>query len=826
MARTRGSHRSMTAIAASVLASAAALGGPAAGAAADGVAAGSATAGPGRPDVLFADFESETYGDWVATGTAFGPGPAAGTLPGQMKVGGFRGKRLVNSFHGHDGSTGTLTSPEFTVDRKYVSFLIGGGGFAGKTCVDLLVDGKIVRTATGPNTEPGGSEDLEPGGWDVGELAGKKARLRVVDDATGGWGHVNLDHVVFTDAKPAMAGAVVRGTSVVVPTGGRYLYLPVKNGGKVRTVTLSSGDADPAGGQAGESVLFRSFTIEAADGEPDWWAALDLATLGGTTAVTPPPRDGAGGRRGRSVVASVDRLPDDSRFLKSLATGDAPRRRGEGANANGGADDLYREALRPQFHFSAARGWLNDPNGLAFFNGEYHLFFQHNPYGTKWGNMHWGHAVSRDLVRWQEVGEALYPDALGTMYSGSAVVDRANTSGFGTAATPPLVLAYTVDGADVQSVASSTDGRAFAKFAGNPVVPTVAGGNRDPKVFWHAPTKRWVMALYVGYPPAAGDGAKADAKAAGKKPQRRDVVKFYTSADLKAWEPTGCEVDGFFECPDLFPLALDGQPLRGDEPAGGYDPAKVKWVLTAADSRYALGSFDGKTFTPESPKLPGHRGKGFYAAQTYNDLPAADGRRIQIGWLQAPSPGMSFNQAMSVPLELSLRTTPDGPRLAWAPARELASLRSASRTLGPATLKAGDAGLADAGGELLDVRLEIEPQVGGAGDAAGAKDAAAAEVALDVRGVAIRYHAGKQELSVNGHAAPAPLVASRLRLTVLVDRTTVEVFAADGLTYVPMPVIPKAEDKAVRLTVPAGSAKVTSLEVHELRSAWETKAGG
>ena len=155
-----------------------------------------------QPDIVIADFEGDTYGDWKTTGTAFGAGPAHGSLPHQMPVEGYAGKGLVNSFNGGDGATGTLTSPEFRLERKYLAFLIGGGGWEGKTCMNLVIDGKVVRTATGPNTKPGGSEHLDPSGWDVAEFAGKAAHLVVVDDATGGWGHINVDQIVQTDTAP------------------------------------------------------------------------------------------------------------------------------------------------------------------------------------------------------------------------------------------------------------------------------------------------------------------------------------------------------------------------------------------------------------------------------------------------------------------------------------------------------------------------------------------------------------------------------------------------------------------------------------------------
>jgi sucrose-6-phosphate hydrolase SacC (GH32 family) len=231
-------------------------------------------------------------------------------------------------------------------------------------------------------------------------------------------------------------------------------------------------------------------------------------------------------------------------------------------------------------------------------------------------------------------------------------------------------------------------------------------------------------------------------------------------------------------------------------------------VLTAASSDYMVGSFDGKKFTPETPKLKGHRGRGFYAAQTFSDLPASDGRRIQIGWFQAPAPGMPFNQAMTVPLELKLVGTAEGPRLSWTPVKELESLRGDSKKFGPTDLKEGDDALASAGGETLDVRMDFEP-----GDAK--------EVGINVRGVTIRYDVAKQELSVNDLKAPAPLRGGRQRLIVLADRNCFEVFASDGLTYVPFPVIPKASDLGVRAWAKGGTAKIQSVQVNQLKGIWK-----
>jgi sucrose-6-phosphate hydrolase SacC (GH32 family) len=691
----------------------------------------------GADDILIADFEKAAYAPWTVTGEAFGPGPARGTLPNQMHVDGFRGKGLANSFFNGDDTTGTLTSPAFRIERNYIAFLIGGGKSREQLALQLVVDGKVVRSATGPNDKPGGSETLTQDFWDVSEFAGRAAVLRIVDAATGGWGHINVDHIVQTDTKPK---GFLKDAERTFNASTRYLHIPIKNGAPKRVVTLLV-DGVPA---------VRN-DIELADVEPDWWAPMDVSAW-----------------RGKQLTLRVDKLHEDSAALNSIEQSDTLK----------DAENLYREPLRGQFHFSPRRGWNNDPNGLVFYNGEYHLFFQHNPYGWAWGNMHWGHAVSKDLVHWEELGDKLWPDNLGPMFSGSAVVDWKNSSGFGTNGKPPMVLFYTAAGnPTVQCLAYSTDGRTFTKYSGNPVLAQITAGNRDPKVIWYEPTNQWVMVLYVEL-------------------DRVHTIHFFTSPNLKDWTFTS-KTDGFFECPDFFELPVDG------------DASRKNWVLMGANSEYRVGRFDGAKFISESPKLPGHRGKGFYAAQSFSDIP--DGRRILVGWFQTETNGMPFNQSMTVPLELGLTQTGDGPRLAYTPVNELEVLRTKTHRFGPMSLKPGDMNpLESIPAELVDVRAEFEL-------------ADAGEVVLNIRDVLVIYDAKNQELSVAGHRAPAPLLSGKQRLTIFCDRTGLEVFASDGLCYVPMPFNTNQENRKIAFETRRGVAKVYSLEVHELRSAWERK---
>lgn len=450
----------------------------------------------------------------------------------------------------------------------------------------------------------------------------------------------------------------------------------------------------------------------------------------------------------------------------------------EASSASSSESALYQERYRPQFHFTAQRNWLNDPNGLVYFAAEYHLFFQHNPTGREWGNMHWGHAISPDLVHWTELPLALTPDEHGPVFSGSAVVDWQNSSGLGDGIEPPLVILYTGAGnPEVQCLAYSRDrGRTWQRDVGNPVVPHLTPGNRDPKVICHALTERWVMVLYV-------------------REDEVDGIRFFTSPNLREWA-MHCRIDGYYECPDLFELPLEGQ-------AG-----ETRWVLLGADGEYQVGAFDGETFTPETPKLPGDWGANFYAAQTYSDIPAEDGRRIQIAWMRGGGyPGMPFNQQMSFPCVLTLHATEAGPRVFRWPVQEIESLRGAPFSLRDQPLPPGENPLASVSWHLVDLRLEVEP---------GAANA----LELSLNGATLRYSVADGTLTCMDRTVHLPLRNGRLQLRVLLDRTSIEVFENSGELSITSCFLPNVPEPALGITAQGGVAQILSLDAFPLRSAW------
>jgi len=321
---------------------------------------------------------------------------------------------------------------------------------------------------------------------------------------------------------------------------------------------------------------------------------------------------------------------------------------------------VYNEKYRPQFHFSPEHGWMNDPNGMIYLDGEYHLFYQYNPYGSMWANMSWGHAVSTDLVSWTYLATALTPDSLGAIFSGSAVIDVNNTAGFGKDA---MVAIYTSAGkVQQQSIAYSTDkGRTFKKYAKNPVLPNPGITDfRDPKVSWNEAANQWVMALAT-----------------------KQTVTFFGSPNLKDWTKLSEFGEGIgshaavWECPDLFPMTYQG---------------KTKWVLIVSlnpggpnggsATQYFIGDFDGKTFKADALPYPLwlDYGRDNYAGVTFNNIPKTDSRRIFLGWMSNwdyanQVPTKNFRSSNTVPRELTITNNGKHLVLSSYPVREINKLK-------------------------------------------------------------------------------------------------------------------------------------------------------
>lgn len=516
----------------------------------------------------------------------------------------------------------------------------------------------------------------------------------------------------------------------------KYLNLPVSHQ-KERAVMTLAVDGKPV----------RSFDIRLASAEPDYWVFCDVSSFKGKQIKISYRGDAAG----------MDKIYQ--------------------ADEIAGQDSLYKETNRPQIHYTQRRGWNNDPNGLIYYEGEYHLFYQHNPYERDWGNMHWGHAVSKDLIHWEELPIALFPDEHGTMFSGSAVIDYKNTAGFNKGNIPAMVAVYTADSPEkqVQCIAYSLDkGRNWTKYDGNPVVDSRAKWNshdtRDPKVFWYEPTGKWVMVL-----------------------NERDGHSIYNSDDLKHWTFES-HITGFWECPELFELPVDG--VTGNK----------KWVMYGASGTYMIGSFDGRTFVPESGKYYYSTGT-IYAAQTFTNIPSGDGRRIQIGWGRISHPGMPFNGTMLLPTVLSLRTTKDGIRLFSEPIKELEALQIAKGQWKDLS--------AEKAGELLQPYNHTG--------------------SLRIRTTLSLSHATNAGLSLYGQNlldydmnfnkvngvfySPEDMTSMEISVDIILDRTSVEVFVDGGAYSYSMERRADSNNKdGFRFW--GNNIQVKNLEVYELQSIW------
>ena len=494
----------------------------------------------------------------------------------------------------------------------------------------------------------------------------------------------------------------------------------------------------------------------------------------------------------------------------------------------------YQEQYRPQYHFSPDSMWTNDPNGLVFFDDEYHLFYQYHPYDIVWGPMHWGHAVSRDLVHWNNLPVALYPDTFGTIFSGSAVVDRNNTSGLGDRTGPPLVAVFTYHNHRLQEsgsirfqnqgIAFSLDrGRSWNKYAGNPVLHNPGISDfRDPKVHWNEKEMKWIMTLAA-----------------------HDRILFYSSPDLIEWTGVGEFTDesvpssAVWECPDLFPLISEGEEM---------------WVLIVSMSSggpnggsgtlYFVGSFNGHTFRdknhPPGPQWIDH-GKDNYAGVTWSGIPSEDGRRIFLGWMSNWQyadrvPTRKWRGAMTLPRELELVRRDGKYSLCSRPVIELKSLRLTEteirgQTFMDTTDLEGIAG-------LIPSQFEIDMVFECAGD--GSSDPAAGfGIALgnDMNQQLIigydriagqvyvdRTSAGVVDFSEDfpgRHTASFQPQNDEISFHIFVDRSSMELFLNHGELAMTEIVFPEEGFTHIRLFSSGGSATLKRGTIFNLEGTWK-----
>ncbi len=501
----------------------------------------------------------------------------------------------------------------------------------------------------------------------------------------------------------------------------RYLLLPVNDAKPKQTYFIRTPDG----------AVVSDFTASYDPDYPAFYAHIDVTRFG-ECAVTD--------EEGRPLpTRPADRLPS----LREIPGG---------------------SYLRPAVHFTTTLGWTNDPNGLVYADGVYHMFSQHNPMSTDWGNMTWGHATSPDLLHWTDLGDVLFPDETGTMFSGSAVVDERNAAGFGKNA---ILLFYTAAGGAnrqsagvpfTQNLAYSTDGgKSFTKYEGNPIIPHITGDNRDPKVQWSDELGKYTLSLYL-------DGCD---------------YAIFTSDNLKDWTRL-CDVKMPMdnECPDFYPLPADGG---------------VKWVFSGAHDTYIVGDLTERGFVPTQEPLRYMIGPGpSYAAQTFS---GTGDRRVKIAWDNVPSPGAVFHSQMGFPAEMFLKQVDGLWRIGSLPAREIALLdRSRTDTLRfSGSVDYARTGPADNRAMAATVTVGNAP------------------FTLELFGTEITVDPAKNEIRCGDLTAPLTYTGER-NLLVLADTLSLELFADGGLIYATRSILADRA-KGVRLT--AENADMT-LTVEEL----------
>lgn len=568
-------------------------------------------------------------------------------------------------------------------------------------------------------------------------------------------------------------------TLVRVTGDSRYLLMPVQdNNDDARINVIVDGKID------------KTIFVKLAKSKVDYKVPLDLS-----------------GYKGHDVVLNI--ITSQNRSTVREAKEDACWKN---FSLSDSFDTTNREKYRPAYHHSPLYGWMNDPNGMFYKDGEWHLYYQWNPYGSKWQNMTWGHSSSKDLINWEHHTAAIEPNGLGSVFSGSSVVDKENTAGFGKDA---IVSLYTsADASQVQSLAHSSDnGMTFDIYPGNPVI-TLESEARDPNMFWDAANNRWVLTL---------------AHALDHE------MLFFTSPDLREWtlqssfgKGIGAQ-DGVWECPDLFPLKVDGSD-------------KEKWVLLCninpggpfggSATQYFIGDFDGTTFKADTdtqgniPTKWMDFGKDHYATVSFSDAP--DGRRTVIGWMSnwqyAPEvPTLQFRSANTLPREVSLFTAPDSQiYLASAPSPEVDLLRD-KPSKKVSSVAVGSKAKSYSIPALCEIDMEINPRKADTvtltlANAKGEK----VEMIYDVKAAALsfdRRQSGITDFSQDFPAvtaAPVLTADKRLSLRIFIDRSSVEVFEKEGRLAMTNLVFPTSPYDRISISTGKGKAEIKNFTVYPL----------
>ena len=495
--------------------------------------------------------------------------------------------------------------------------------------------------------------------------------------------------------------------------------------------------------------------------------------------------------------------------------------------------------FRPHFHFSPKNNWINDPNGMFYWEGTYHLYFQYHPFSNIWGPMHWGHATSEDLIHWKEQPIALFPDKLGTIFSGSAVVDHQNTSGFGSIENPPIVAIYTNhdhDGEDrgnrtyeTQSIAYSLDkGYSWMKYDGNPVIANPGNKDfRDPKVFWDNKNQKWVMALAV-----------------------KDVVYFYGSSNLKQWEKLSTfgkdmgNHSGVWECPELMELPIAGSPNK-------------KWVLLVSinpggpnggsATQYFIGDWDGSTFTvdPNFAQQISQKqgfwldfGKDNYASVSFDNLEHPDGKRVIIGWMSnweyaREVPTQQWKNQMTIAREIDLVPFGKTFRLRVKPEPSIYKNTKLKKKWNQTTFDTKTVLIAENGTNLSNILLKstLTPKENERytfqlespeGDLLTfGYDSTSRSFFLDRTGLQINSFS--DDFAAQIQKATRTALTSNIPIEVIIDKTSVELFFDDGETALTALYFAKAPFNKLSLSSTTDKINLDDLTIFEIATPNEQK---